>query len=83
MKKTINKRGNPGMLCVDGRPDRTKAPLIKQTQSVKTKIIPSPSKASITVQTTEPLKFVTVDEPGTMTINTKPDSSGYIKRRRN
>lgn len=44
MKQTINRKGNPGMLRVDGRPDRSKAPLIK----------PQPKVQAVTLITLDP-----------------------------
>jgi hypothetical protein len=53
MKPTINRKGNPGMLRVDGRPDRSKAPLIKP-QVVEVKPVIKPKKEAVTLTPLDP-----------------------------
>lgn len=45
MKQTINPKGRPGMFIVGGRPDRTKAPLVKPEPQAVTLTPLDPTKA--------------------------------------
>lgn len=54
MKQTINRKGNPGMLRVDGRPDRSKAPLIKPQPIPEVKPTIKPKKEAVTLTPLDP-----------------------------
>lgn len=83
MKRTVNKRGNPGTMMYQGRPDRTKAPLIKQSNDspqpkpVESKVITKPVKElPPIINVVDTPIYESKEEP-------KINPSGYIKRRRN
>lgn len=76
MKKTINRKGNPGLQRRAGRPDRSKAPLITEPKLPEgsSLIIPSDSGPKLAPITEPKLIKKTFDE------NITP--SGYPKRRK-
>lgn len=78
MKQTINRKGNPGMLRVDGRPDRTKAPLIKPQDEVNPKAVTlTPLDPKQPYPTPEPSGvFTTQSYKNEVTV----EASGYTKK---
>jgi hypothetical protein len=77
MKKTINKKGYQGIFDAAGRPDRTKAPLIKQQPQAVT-LAPLDPKQPYPQEVKPSGGFTTVESIG----NEVSDNDSWSKKKR-